>query len=122
MLRAPLRRRGETEDLGLEEAPERHDVRDGGPSLREGARLVEDHRRQPVRLLEVLAPFDQQAVLRAFPRPDHDRRRSRDAERAWAGDYQDRDEEHEGAADRLAERKDPYQEDERRDPDDRGDE
>src|SRR6266571_3367973 len=61
-------------------------------------------------------------MLRAFPRPDHDRRRSRDAERAWAGDYQDRDEEHEGAADRLAERKDPYQEDERRDPDDRGDE
>ena len=75
-----------------------------------------------MRLLEVLAPFDQEAVLRPLPRAHHDRRRSRDAERARAGDDQDCDEENEGLRDGVLVEELPNEEGEARDQDDRGDE
>ena len=75
-----------------------------------------------MRLLQVFAPLDQQAVLRAFSRADHDGRRGRDAERTRTGDDQDRDEEDERLGDGVVVDELPNEEGEARDQDDRGDE
>ena len=75
-----------------------------------------------MRLLEVLAPFDQEAVLRPLPGAHHDRRRSRDAERARTGNDQDRDEEDERLRDRIVVDELPNEKGEARDQDDRRDE
>ena len=65
---------------------------DGRRAVRQRAGLVEDDRVDPTCGLERLAAPDQHACLRAPPRADHDRRRRREAHRAWAGDDQDRGE------------------------------
>ena len=100
----------------------RDDVRHGRHALRQRAGLVEDDRRQLVRLLEVLTALDEEAVLRPFPCAHHDRRGGRDAERTRTGDDQDRDEEDERLGDGVVVDELPNEEGEARDQDDCGDE
>ena len=64
--------------------------------------LVEHDRADPARALEDLRPADEDAKLRPPPGADHERRRRRQAERAWAGDDQHRDGRGEGGRRRRA--------------------
>src|SRR2546425_10407436 len=102
--------RRESQDLRLRNRAHRHHIRHGWTTFRERPRLIEHGGRQLVGFLEILSALDQEAVLGALSRADHDRRRRRDAERAGTCDDQDRDEEHEGVRDRLAERDGPEEE------------
>ena len=88
MLARILGRAGEANELRAVDAVGGHDADDRQPPLGHGAGLVEHDRRDPPRLLEDLRPSDQDPELRAAPRPDHQRGRRREAERARAGDDQ----------------------------------
>ena len=61
-------------------------IRDLGPALGQRAGLVEDDGRDRVGRLQALSALDQDAVLGALARPDHDRRRRGQAQGAGAGD------------------------------------
>ena len=69
-------------------------------SARERSGLVENDRPEAVGVFQALPPFDQDAVFRPEPCPDHDRRRGRESQRAWTGNDENGHEIEEGAAER----------------------
>ena len=88
MLARILGRAGEANELRAVDAVPGDDAVTASLPLGHGAGLVEHDRRDPPRLLEDLRPSDQDPELCAAPRPDHQRGRRREAERARAGDDQ----------------------------------
>ena len=71
VLRAPLQRGGQRERLGLVAAfPERHDAREDGPALGEGASLVEGEGLEPPRRLERRSALDRMPRREAAPMPE----------------------------------------------------
>ena len=96
MLAPPLHRRGDVEDLVRGEPRSRDDFAERRPASSERPGLVEDDRIYSSGKLERLAAADQNSRFGTVAGPDHDRRRSRQAHGARAGDDDDGDECHEG--------------------------
>ena len=69
---------------------------EAGRAHRQRAGLVDDERVDPLGALERRGILDQDARLRAEPHADHQRRRRRETQRAWAGDHQHRGRAHQG--------------------------
>ena len=91
MLGGRLHRSGKPEHLVPPGAVQQRDPGELEPPLGDGAGLVEHDGVDPAGLLEHLGPADQDPQLRPPPRSDHERHRRGQAERAGAGDDEDRD-------------------------------
>ena len=118
MLRRGLDRRREGENVVAARA-ERHQVRHGRPPIGERAGLVEDHRVGDGEAVEHLARLHQQADRDALPPGDRGEHRRRDAERTGVA-HDDRGQEDERRAHRIARHREPAPEREaRNDEDDR---
>ncbi len=91
MLRSALHAGGELQDLGLAPTIQRNHVRDCRPTLGQRAGLVEAHRVDRTRMLEMDSSLDQDPGPRGAGEPAHDRDRRRDHEGARAGHHQHRE-------------------------------
>ncbi len=91
MLTLLLQSSGQPEHIIFAKRAEGHDSGDGGPSLGEGAGLIDDERGDFTQRFESLGVLEKYARLRPTAHGDHDRHGRSQTEGAWAGDDEDGD-------------------------------